>query len=719
MANPPMLTLGPAGHADRPMMLEPNWVMAAPGEGASAKLRSLGRSFMRRSRLVIVTVLVLNGLALLAVNHLTPRYTAEADLIVGPQQEQVVDLKAVLSGLTGDSDVIESEIQVLRSRDIARSIVERFHLDKRPEFNPALRPPGLIAIARAFVEVQAAAAMHAVQPLLHRVWHGHANFLATLPSAPAAPPTDPADALIGPLVSPRDPLSVPVDSFLQSLDVAGKGRSRVIGVSFTSQSPVLAAGLANAVANAYIANQLRAKTDATTQAHVWLDQRVTELREQMVAADDAVVAYQRRMGLTRGQTTSLITEQMSTLGQEVIRAQDQVATAQARLSGASTVDPNEFEMRQRLVSAQASEHRLETNLAKLRGQSATGNQSEIEMRALQQDADADRALYDRVLERAKETQIQSGLQQPDAKIVSGAEWPQEASFPKKSIILPGVFVASCLVAALLALAVEGLDRGFLTVEQLEATLGLPALGVMPLLKRRETKRRSPERYILDAPNTPYGEAIRSLHTSLMLANTKHVPKVILMTSALPGEGKTAISLSMARMMASCGKRVVIVDCDLRRPMLHKAFNAPRGPGLVEVLTGKATLIDVLRKDPLSAASLVSAGALGNTAPDLFASVEMHKLVHVLCNSYDLVLLDCAPVLAISDSRHLCRLADETVFVVRWQDTRCQAAAAALRQVVTAGGRIGGVLLSMVDLDQYGRYSTLGITQRRTGLYLEQ
>ena len=92
---------------------------------------------------------------------------------------------------------------------------------------------------------------------------------------------------------------------------------------------------------------------------------------------------------------------------------------------------------------------------------------------------------------------------------------------------------------------------------------------------------------------------------------------------------------------------------------------------------------------------------------------------MLCNSYDLVLLDCAPVLAISDSRHLCRLADETVFVVRWQDTRCQAAAAALRQVVTAGGRIGGVLLSMVDLDQYGRYSTLGITQRRTGLYLEQ
>ncbi len=695
---------------------EPAWIVndRSAGTAAGTKLRGLGQSFMRRSRLALLTVVVLNVAAVIAVGQLKPRYTAEADLIVGPREEQVVDLKAVLSGLSGDSDVIESEIQVLRSRGIARGIVERFRLDKRPQFDPALQPLGPLQAAGAFIATQYASLARLVQP------HGaapslHAADAGLLPLSF----TQQAGASTDPLVSPQDPLSVPVDSFLQDLDVAAKGRSRVIGVSFTSTSPVLAASLANAVADSYIANQLKAKTDATIQAHVWLDQRVTELRQQMVDADTAVAAYRRKSGLVLGRETSLLTEQMSELGNEVIHAQEAVAVAHARLDAASSINPNALGLRQDVRAAEAQEHALSHNLDALRAQSSTGTESEIELRALQQEADADRALYDHLLARAKETHIQSGLQQADAKIVSRAERPQAPSFPKKSVILPAVFIASCLVAALLVLAVESLDRGFTTLEQLEAALGVPALGLVPLLKRKDARQRSPERHILDRPASPFGEAIRNLHTGLMLTGMERAPKVILMTSALPGEGKTSVALSMARMMASCGKRVVIVDCDLRRPSLHKVLNTPRGPGLTDCLKNGAELDDVLVGDPLSGAHVLPAGTLGNTAPDLFASPAMRRLIGNLSEAYDLVVLDCAPVLAVSDSRHLCRLADQTVFIVRWQETRCQAAASALRQVVSAGGRVGGLLLSMVDLDQYGRYSTLGVTQRRIGLYLTQ
>ena len=696
---------------------EPAWIIGdrASGTAARAKLRSLGQSFLRRSRLALLTVVVLNAVAIAAVGQLKPRFTAEADLIVGPREEQVVDLKAVLSGLSGDSDVIESEIQVLRSRDIARSIVQRFKLDHRAQFNPSLQPPGLLAGVADFAGAQYAALLKLVSPHAAPPARVHAAEPGLLPLTQAQQP----DLSTDPLSMPRDPLSVPVDSFLQDLDVAAKGRSRVIGVSFTSTSPVLAAGLANAVADAYIANQLKAKTDATIQAHVWLDQRVTELRQQTVDADTAVAAYRRKTGLVQGRETSLLTEQMSELGNEVIHAQEAVAVARARLDAAASINPNALGLQQDMRAAEAKERSLSRNLDALRAQSSTGTESEIELRALQQEADADRALYDRLLARAKETHIQSGLQQADAKIVSRAEWPQAPSFPKKSVILPAVFVASCLVAALLVLAVESLDQGFSTLEQLEAALGFPALGLIPLLKRREARRRAPERHVLDRPNSPFGEAIRNLHTGLMLTGIERAPKVILMTSALPGEGKTAVSLSMARMMASCGKRVVIVDCDLRRPSLHKALNTPRGPGLTDCLKKSAELEDVLVGDPLSGAHVLPAGTLGNTAPDLFASPAMRRLVGQLSDLYDLVVLDCAPVLAVSDTRHLCRLADQTVFIVRWQETRCQAAAAALRQVVSAGGRVGGLLLSMVDLDQYSRYSTLGVTQRRIGLYLTQ
>ena len=714
MDNERSFALARTGGSERPLTMDAPWVDARVWSGnsssTSAKLGNLARSFMRRARLITVTVILLNSLAIVGVSYLTPRYMAEADLIVGAREEQVVDLKAVLSGLTGDSDVIESEIQVLRSRGIARGIVQRFRLDQRPEFNVALRPPGPTRFLTDFVALQYSALL---KLLPQRTVVAPPVVDSVLPSVDKPQ----SESLADPLVSPRDPLSIPVDSFLQSLDVASKGRSRVIGVSVTSTSPVLAAGLANAVADSYIANQLKAKTDATSQAQVWLDQRVIELRQQMVDADNAVAAYRARTGLTKGRETSLLTEQMSELGTEVMRAREAVAVAQSRLAAVASINPNPLGLRQAVTAAEAQERRLSGSLEVLRAQSSVGNESEIELRALQQEADADRALYDRLLSRAKETQIQSGLQQADAKVVSRAEWPQSPSFPKKSIILPAVFLASCMVVALLVLAVESLDRGFSTIEALEAMLGLSALGLIPLLKRRETRRRSPERYILDAPTSEYGEAIRSLYTGLMLSGTERSPRVILMASALPGEGKTTIVLSMARMMASCGKRVVIVDCDLRHPSLHKAFNAQRGPGLTDCLLADTPLADVLRRDPISTADLVSAGSLGNTAPDLFGSAAMRRMIETLSARYDLVLLDCAPVLAVSDSRHLCGLADQTVFVVRWQATRCQTAAAALRQIVNAGGHIGGVLLSMVDLDQYGHYSNLGVTQRRVGHYI--
>ncbi len=115
--------------------------LVAPPTGP--KIVGLGRAFLRRIKLLLVTVVVLNLLAFWGVHNLTPRYTASADLIVGPREEQVVDLKAVLSGLSGSSDVIESEIQVLRSRKIARSVVQKLNLDQQAEFNPSLRPPGL------------------------------------------------------------------------------------------------------------------------------------------------------------------------------------------------------------------------------------------------------------------------------------------------------------------------------------------------------------------------------------------------------------------------------------------------------------------------------------------------------------------------------------------------------------------------------------------------
>ncbi len=734
-AHPTSMALRPLGnHAEPAIPAVWDGRREYVGQGSGPKILGLGRAFLRRSKLLLLTVVVLNGLAFYGVRTITPRYTASADLIVSPREEQVVDLKAVLSGLSGASDVIESETQVLRSREIARSVVQKLKLDQMPEFNPALREPGLRqrltdAAAAGFGWLRTETA--ALQARL-----GLPQLFADPPNPnSASPPSRGADSWVnswvdswaGPPPSangsadgnadPLDPLSAPVDRFLSQLDVASKGRSRVITISFTSTDATLAAKVPNAVAEAYIANQLLAKTNATSQATKWLDERVAELREQLLAADEAVEAYRRRAGIVPIRDSTLLNQQITEASQELMRAQEQVAVSEGRVSAMARINPNALGLGRDLASAKAREATLAASLAALRAQVDVGSQSEIGMRALQREADADRNLYDRLLARARETKVQSGLQQADATIISRAERPGEASFPKPAIILPLFFIASLIVGSLLVIWLESLDRGFTSVGQLELGLGIAVMGATPMVRLRRRRRAKIASYCLDHPRSSFTEAIRNLYTSLMLSGKDAAPKTILFASSLPGEGKSSAALAMARLMASCGKRVIVVDCDHRNPSLHTVFDVNRTPGLTECLTGLAELDAAVRKDPLSSALLLPVGGQPITAPDLFGSPAMRQLLGQLSKAFDLVLLDGAPVLGVSDTRHLARLADVTVFVVRWHGTRCSAAGQGLRQLVDAGANVAGTLLTMVDDKVYQRDSAAGPHRRQLALYL--
>ncbi len=643
---------------------------AAPMGGGSlapsAKLREILRAFGRRRKLIVVTLLVLNGITLIAVNQVRPRYSAEATLMIGPRQAQVLDLKGVFAGLTGDSDVIESEIQLLHSRRTARAIVEQLHLDRKPDFNPLLRPPSLFARLQA----EARARLVALLDYLPPSWRSH---------APVLPPTAAGDA-----ASERDPLAPTIDTTLEHLWIAPKGHSRVISVSFDSSDPLLSAGAANAAANNYIGDQLKAKLDATAHAQKWLTERVAELRSQVVSADEAVEAYRQHAGITQGRTNTLLSEQLSALSDQVVQAGVARATAEARLQSIQDVRPSLSSL-EGLPEAQASpaiqalraqqstllqqlaeytklygeshprvaalraeaaaidgrlraaigkiavtlqdevriarqrEATLAAKLNELRHDAGTTDASEVELRILQHEADADRALYDRLLTRLRETSVEDGLQQPDAQIISLAEPPTSPSFPRLSIILPISFLASCIATVLLVLGIESLDHGFSSLEQVEEVLGLPALGLLPRLKRGIGFRRAPATDVVADPNSPLAEAIRNLYTSLMLSDLEKPPKVVLVASSLPGEGKTSAAVALARLMAGFGKRVVIVDCDLRRPALHEVFGVPRGPGLTDYLAGRAEFVrPAPQRHQVSCLSRLG----GIESPDLAGSAEV-------------------------------------------------------------------------------------------------
>ena len=680
-----------------PGLPAPVWPTPIP---PTLKLRAVGDMLRRRGRLIALVTLALTTVAVVAVTRITPRYTAQADMMISPRQQQVVDLKAVLAGLTGETEVVESEIQVLRSRELAKGVVQRLDLDKNAEFNPALAAPGLGARIKAFLGVQG----RWLDAVLPASLQGALRHDAVQPELDAA----------------SDPLSVPVDAFLRRLGVASKGHSRVISVTFDSADPVLAAKAANSAVDAYIAAQVMAKRDATIGAHKWLNERVAELREQILSDGAAVEAFRRRAGLTQGRAGALVSEQVTETGEQVIRAKAALAEAEARLSSVNSGGRLRAQgLEQAVQAARDRLQSVQTQFNQLRDKSYQGGDSDVELRALQHEADADRALYERLLTRLKETNIESGLQLPDAQVISRAEPPAEPAFPKLPVIIPIVVVASCLFAALLAVLLESMDHGFSTPDQVEQALGIPAIGVMPSLRRRFRRATAPETWVTHHPNSSFGETIRALNTSLALSSLERAPKVVMVASALPGEGKSSTVLAWARMMAGDGKRVVVVDCDLRRGRVHRACGVTREPGLSDLLTGKANLAEVIHRDSFSSAFVISTGKADQMAPDLIGSDAMRKALAALSECFDLVMLDTAPLLLASETRSLCRLADKTVLVVRWQDTTRLDVAAGLRLLLAAGANMAGCVLSMVDADRYAKYASRSPYGRQPGLYLSR
>jgi capsular exopolysaccharide synthesis family protein len=175
------------------------------------------------------------------------------------------------------------------------------------------------------------------------------------------------------------------------------------------------------------------------------------------------------------------------------------------------------------------------------------------------------------------------------------------------------------------------------------------------------------------------------------------------TSAQSGEGKTTLALSLTRMLAKSGRRVMLIDTDLRKPSISAFLKVPTGPGLVELLAGEIKLEDVVRTDEASGAHLITAGKFATNAADIVASDHMKRLIEGLAQSYDLVILDSPPVLAVSDARILATIVDRVVFTVRWAETRRETVAMALRQIVASGANLAGVVLNVVNVKKHAQY----------------
>jgi capsular exopolysaccharide synthesis family protein len=333
-----------------------------------------------------------------------------------------------------------------------------------------------------------------------------------------------------------------------------------------------------------------------------------------------------------------------------------------------------------------------------RGQLVSGNFDQVRLDALETDAQAAQSVYENFLQRYHEIARQGASTGVGARLLSAARPPADP-FSPHLLLNSALAVALALVAAVLAgLLAEQFRATVETGEEVEQRVGTRALVAIPNLRKRDLRHmpsanRSPTTYLLVKRLSQFAEAFRVLQTAILLANERR-SKVVAITSAMPGEGKTTLSVGLARVAGIGGQRVIVLDCDIRMRSINRVLGIAPTEGLQQVLSGERAWRDVVGVDQASGAHVLPAS--GMTSKDLFGSGDMQKLVDELSEAYDLVILDCAPVFAVAETRVIAALADVVVLAARAGKTPARALGAAIDQLELSGANVLGVALNRVE-----------------------
>jgi polysaccharide biosynthesis transport protein len=385
-------------------------------------------------------------------------------------------------------------------------------------------------------------------------------------------------------------------------------------------------------------------------------------------------------------------------------------------------------VRGQYMTALQRENMLHEALEKQKQEDNKLNESAIEYNLLKRDADTYRTLYEGLLEKLKEAGVSAGLRSNNFRIVDSARPPTSPIEPNIPRNLLFSMVLGLATGVGLAFLLEGLDNTIRTTEQAQAISGLAPLGMIPLGSKSAREGPNPKRLVIASskeavelvtqvrPQSQMAESYRALRTSLLLSNLGSPPKVIMVTSALPQEGKTTTSINCAVVLAQKGVKVLLIDADLRRPSIHKTLGMGPRSGLSNVLTGSSTLEQTITRTPiLPNLWVLPAGTPPPNPAELLASAHMRDILAQLREQYDHIVVDTPPSLSVTDAVVLSPRADAVVLVIRSGQTTKQALRRSRDILVRVNAKVVGVLLNAVDLsspdyyyyyeyqDRYSRY----------------
>jgi polysaccharide biosynthesis transport protein len=690
-------------------------------------LRGYWRVLVKRKWTVLVFFCITVALTATATFLTTPIYRATTMLQIDREAPKVVKYEAVTPAETDtfDPQFYQTQYDLLKSHSLAERVVEQLNLAQHPAFQGNGQGRSVLGL---WAEVRAEEAA-----------------------------TD-----------PREVRSGLADRLLDSLTVEPVRNSKLVKIHYESPDPALAAQIVQVLAETFIQLSLERRFDAASYAKNFLEQRLAQVKGRLEDSDQALVAFARSQGILNvdnvdGEKQTLAMQKLQALSVGLAEARKERIAAEslyrealaAQGHGLSRIldnwtinrlkeakveleaiyqeqrgtlnsdHPKMQQLRRRITevedqigreigaihgalrgdfqAAQRKEATLNSETAEVTSEVTRLRDQTSQYNILMREVDTNRTLYDGLLQRLKEVGVIGGVSLNNLSVIDAAEVPKVPFQPNVRLNLLLGILLGLLGGIGLAFLFEHLDDTVKLPEDLERLAQVPVLGILPKLPSSTAATLATSAY--DDPRSAFAEATRSLRTALLFSTPERAPRVLHVTSPGLAEGKTTITLNLAITFTQLGHKVLLIDCDLRRPALHRVLDLDTNRGLTHFLTSEPTGPgDVTQYAHIPNLFAIPAGPVPPNPAELLESARMVDFLALAAEKFDYVLLDGPPILGLADGLILASLARGTVVVVEAAATRRDHLIGALKRLAGVQARVlGGVFNKLSRRDSAYSY----------------
>jgi len=698
----------------------------------------------RRYYIVAFTIIVFAIVAIVTFN-MTPQYRATTKLIIEDMKQDSLSRDSRES--RKDPEFRATQYEIIKSKSVARKVVKQLSLNEK--------------YASYFVnnENGKSAKKAGLKSRIRRFFNTFYVLLGMKSPSAWEKMTDSDKA-----TAMEDAIT---DLISNNIQVIPYRRSRIIDISFSTQSPTLSSIIVNAIAKAYMDEILDIRLNIANYKLNWMNEKAEAERGKLGQSEKELQTYmQSKNIITVEGRIAIIPQKLSELSSQLILAETKRKELEALYNKVSKMDTENGAAMPSIASNQSlvtlkdsilkteqsiielskkygknhpamikahenldglqklqqqeiinitqtikndyelallNEKNLQKSLERTKVEAVKLNERFIQYNVLKREVETNRGLYETLIRKLKEQNIIGEIQTVNVWVLEKAKKPDSPYKPKKKLYLFLGLMVGIAGGVAFAFFVEYLDPTIKTPDEVEDRLGMPILGTVFFVKQ---KKKQIIDSMIENPNSAFAERYKAIRTSIMLSSVDHTPKSLLVTSPSPNDGKTMTAVNLSLAMVQFKHKVLLIDADLRNSQIHHLFGLDNNEGLSTYAAGVVTE-DIIKEGPLPNLHIITSGPKPPNPSETISSKRILELIEQMSQKYDMLIFDSAPVIHVTDTLVLSKIVDGTVLVTRAGQTNYDMARNCIKSLKDINARLLGVIFNALNVKESGYYRYYG------------